>query len=44
MGLLTSLAVDQHPVYYGLIADGNHTHETVQRIAHHANKNGRLLY
>ena len=28
------------PVYYSLIADGNHTHETVQRIAHKAHPEG----
>lgn len=29
------------PVYYSLIADGNHTHETVQRIAYKANPSGK---
>lgn len=44
VGLLTSLKVPE--VYYGLISDGYHTHNTVQRIAYHANKNGAqcILY
>lgn len=43
VGLITSLKLDQRPVYYGLIADGHHTHETVQRIANNANPQGVVL-
>lgn len=42
VGLLTSLEVTDQ-VYYGLISDGHHTHETVQRIAHQANSDGKKL-
>ncbi|CAI8019600.1 N-acetylglucosamine-6-phosphate deacetylase [Geodia barretti] len=40
VGLLTSQSVGDAPVYYSLIVDGNHTHETVQRIAHKAHPEG----
>ena len=43
VGLLTSQSVGGAPVYYSLIADGNHTHETVQRIAYKANRRGELV-
>ena len=41
VGLLTSLKVDQNPVFFGIIADGYHTHETVLRIAFQANPRGK---
>jgi N-acetylglucosamine-6-phosphate deacetylase len=43
VGLLTSQAVGDAPVYYSLIADGNHTHKTVQKIAYKAHPDGAVL-
>lgn len=43
VGLLTSLALNGKQLYYGLIADGYHTHETVLRIAYKANPSGVVL-
>lgn len=40
MGLLTDLRLDQKQVFYSIIADGNHTHETVLRIAYKSNPAG----
>lgn len=42
VGLLTSQAIGGVPVYYGLIADGNHTDVTVQRIAYKSNPEGEV--
>lgn len=42
VGLLTSQAIGGVPVYYGLIADGNHTDVTVQRIAYKSNPEGEF--
>ena len=41
VGLLTSQSLGGAPVYYSLIADGHHTHETVQRIAYQAYREGK---
>ena len=38
-GLLGSLKLDKH-VYYGVITDAWHTHDTVQRIAQKSNPDG----
>ena len=33
--------MEDAPVYYSLIADGNHTHKTVQRIAYRGHPRGK---
>lgn len=44
MGLLTSDQISKsNPVYYGIIADGIHTHPAALRIAYRANKDGLIL-
>ena len=40
MGLLTSKRIDDNPVFYGLIADGIHTHPTALRMAVRSNMQG----
>lgn len=42
VGLLTSKAI-KHPVYYGLIADGCHTHPATLRIAYRTNFDSLIL-
>ena len=41
VGLLTSLKLSQKQIYYGIISDGWHTHETVQRISQKSNPEGK---
>jgi N-acetylglucosamine-6-phosphate deacetylase len=44
VGLLTDLRLlKQKQVFYGIIADGNHTHETVLRIAYKSNPTGLFV-
>ena len=40
MGLLTSKNIDDNPIFYGLIADGIHTHPTALRMAVRSNMQG----
>lgn len=40
VGLLTTLKLGQKQIYYGIIADGYHTDETVLRIAYKSNPTG----
>lgn len=42
VGLLTSYDIPK-PIFYGLIADGIHTHPTATRIAHRSHPNGLVL-
>ena len=42
VGLLTSYDIPK-PMFYGLIADGIHTHPTATRIAHRSHPNGNSL-
>lgn len=46
-GLVGLLASDEIPqdskLFYGIIADGNHTHPSTTRIAHRANRDGVVL-
>lgn len=43
-GLLGLLTVDsEQQIYYGIIADGNHTHYSALRLAFHANPKGMVL-
>jgi N-acetylglucosamine-6-phosphate deacetylase len=42
VGLLTSTSVNR-PVFYGIIADGIHTHYAALKIAHKANPHGLVL-
>lgn len=42
VGLLTSYDIPK-PMFYGLIADGIHTHPTATRIAHRSHPNGLVL-
>lgn len=44
VGLLTTLKLERKQIYYGIIADGNHTHETVLRIAYKSNPTGLFLW
>lgn len=41
VGLIT--AQEDHPLYYGIIADGVHTHEAALRIAYRSNPSGLVL-
>ncbi|RWS28055.1 N-acetylglucosamine-6-phosphate deacetylase-like protein [Leptotrombidium deliense] len=43
VGLLTSSKVNKPTVYYGIIADGNHTHVTALNIAYRSNPKGLVL-
>ncbi|RWS12244.1 putative N-acetylglucosamine-6-phosphate deacetylase-like protein [Dinothrombium tinctorium] len=43
VGLLTSKRVNQRVVYYGIIADGNHTHEAALKIAFRSSPDGLVL-
>ena len=43
VGLLTSQNLNRK-IFYGIIADGNHTHETVQRIAYKSNPEGEWVH
>ena len=44
VGLLTSTPQDlRGPIYFGIIADGNHTHPTAVRIAHRSHPEGLVL-
>ena len=40
MGLMTSKRIDNKPIFYGLIADGIHTHPTALRMAVRSNIRG----
>lgn len=43
-GLLGLLTVDsERQIYYGIIADGIHTHYSALRLAYHANRKGMVL-
>lgn len=43
VGLLACQSDVDYPVYFGIIADGIHTHEAALRIAYRANPNGLVL-
>eukprot|EP00915_Cephaloidophora_sp_WS-2016_P003194 GHVH01004313.1.p1 GENE.GHVH01004313.1~~GHVH01004313.1.p1 ORF type:complete len:419 (-),score=62.54 GHVH01004313.1:78-1334(-) len=42
-GLLARAATDSRELYYGIISDGIHTHETAIRLAHRMHPNGMCL-
>lgn len=43
VGLLTSDKLEKKSIYYGIIADGIHTHPAALRIAHRVNPKGLVL-
>ena len=43
IGVLTSQVIPR-PIFYGVIADGVHTHPTALRIAYRAHPRGQLIF
>lgn len=43
IGLIASPSSDGKPIYFGIIADGTHTHPTTLKFAHKINPKGLVL-
>jgi N-acetylglucosamine-6-phosphate deacetylase len=43
LGLITCLPSDEKPIFFGIIADGTHTHPAALKIAHSVNPKGLVL-